>query len=542
MAIDTKRLAITYSDEAIQATQFWRISIGNMQDSLASPTTSRMRFAEWYPTKLRPFPHQMQAIEALRDAKWRCLLADDMGLGKSATALWAAHDAGAQRLLIVCPVSVKFNWAKELKQTLNEEATIIHGERRMRADQITDLGDGHCYCTIINYDLLRHLTEDQFNTLRTFSADAFVILDESHYVKSRKTLRTQLCFELTQNAKHVLCLTGTPVRNMVDDLFSQVEMVRPSTWKSYADFEARYLDVQLVDFGGAGRKKPIIRGSKNHEALAAVMNTLQIRRKKDEVMDLPPKVHTYPELQLDTVTKPIYDAMKDYARLELEQLDHDLTVFAPQARSGLEAFMRCEQIAQGFVGGVPDIVMERISESVAKHAVRVEGRPNELIFPEATKLRWLLEKVEDVLAQGGSPVVFTRFNGPMWWLRDALLAKSIKTAFLHGSMNAEQKHEVVESFQDSTVDVLLVQVKMAEGFNLVRSQDVLFYGRDWSPAINSQAEDRCHRIGQKGTVNVQVPIVRDTVEVSIARRLCRKASSAEEALQPMTISEMMEAL
>jgi SNF2 family DNA or RNA helicase len=90
--------------------------------------------------------------------------------------------------------------------------------------------------------------------------------------------------------------------------------------------------------------------------------------------------------------------------------------------------------------------------------------------------------------------------------------------------------------------VLLAQVKMCEGFNAFRSQDVLFLGRDWSPAINAQAEDRAHRMGQKGTVNVQIPIVRKTIEVMIHKRLLDKAADAQQALRSVTIEELMEAL
>jgi len=89
---------------------------------------------------------------------------------------------------------------------------------------------------------------------------------------------------------------------------------------------------------------------------------------------------------------------------------------------------------------------------------------------------------------------------------------------------------------------MFCQVKMAEGFNLHMSQDCIFLGRDWSPAINKQAEGRFHRIGQKGTVNIQIPLVRSTIEVAIHKRLMAKDADAEQALRTVTIAELKEAL
>ena len=113
---------------------------------------------------------------------------------------------------------------------------------------------------------------------------------------------------------------------------------------------------------------------------------------------------------------------------------------------------------------------------------------------------------------------------------------------LHGAISSKEKHHVVASFQDGDYDCLLMQVKMAEGFNLHISQDCIFLGRDWSPAMNHQAAGRFHRIGQKGTVNIQVPIVRNTVERLIHKKLMAKESDAQQALRTVTIQELREAL
>lgn len=506
------------------------------------------------PTARKPRKHQLQAVQAMQAMGMRVLLSDKMGLGKTSSVLWAAHECGIQRILVVCPVSVKFNWQNEILTTLGDGwlSIVIDGTSKKRADQIAE-ATSHArgstaagVAVIINYDLLLHLSDEQSAWLRTFAANGLVIFDESHYLKSGKAKRTHLSQDIAARAKHVCCLTGTPIRNMADDLFTQVELVRPGTWTSYRDFARRYLVIQSVKFGKRDVQKVV--GTKNLAELNAVMNTLQISREKHECIDLPPKVYTYPELELEGDLLKLYNAMKLYARMELKNVMEaaqgaaPITVFDPRAKSAVEQAMRCEQIAQGFVGGIPDPVMAKMDAALLRSAEKIEGRPNELIFPGSPKLMWLMETIESVVAQGGAPLVFTRFNAPMAWIARRLEEKGIESTILHGGLSAIEKSNAVLGFQNGINRVLIAQVKMAEGWNAQCSQDVLFLGRDWSPAINAQAEDRAHRMGQKGTVNVQIPIVRKTVEVMIHKRLLDKSSDAAQALRSVTIEELMEAL
>ena len=160
------------------------------------------------------------------------------------------------------------------------------------------------------------------------------------------------------------------------------------------------------------------------------------------------------------------------------------------------------------------------------------------MFPQSHKIQWLTEAIDSIIGQGGAPVVFSRFNTPMFWL----VEQWVGAEMLHGGLNMEQRDAVIEKFQNNGIPVLFCQVKIAEGFNLTRSQDVIFYGRDWSPAINSQAADRCHRIGQTGTVNVQIPIVLETFELYLHKKLRAKEADAEQALKHITIGELRKAL
>ena len=495
------------------------------------------------PGSRQPMVHQARAVGALRALGWRAILADEMGLGKSSVALWAAHDAGARRILIVCPATVKRNWIREAEATLPYERILVDGTPKQRRERWTAarqlLEADRAVVLVLNYDLLRRLAAEHVELLGQFVTRQALILDECHYLKNARAERTRFVLEHLApqdgGAAVRLALSGTPVRNMVDDLWAQVQCVRPGTWASRSWFISRYLKQRRKTINGRTFFEPI--GTQHLDELNRVIQTVLVRRRKDEVLDLPPKVRTRVDIDLDQHTAKIYKAMRDLAVVQLQEIDESATIFSPSARSGLEALLRCEQIASGFLGGIPEDYIEQIAPLLRK-AERIPGRPGELIFPNSAKLAWLTESIDTIIGQGGRPVVFSRFNAPMFWLSQ----QWERAAMLHGGMSSEQRDQVIERFQQNELRVLFCQVRIAEGFNLTNSQDELFFGRDWSPAINAQAEDRCHRIGTKGTVNIQIPVVGKTVEELIDRRLASKDADARQALKTLTVRELLNQL
>ncbi len=508
----------------------------------------------------QPMPHQRQAVRAIRHFSYRALLADDMGLGKTMSAILCWQQAGCPRVLVVCPATIKYNWERELWATLKEVSVfLIDGTAKKRATKFSEAA--HSQATlqdraaiIVNYDVLLNLPERETLILKEWVTGQFLILDESHYIKNRKAKRTRWIFTHLApdhgGAIGRLCLTGTPIRNTSEDLWAQIQIIRPGTWATYSQFEKFHLQRSKLVVGEreviATKDEPKktvykitnpVRRITKVEQLNAVVNTLQVRRVKSDVLDLPEKIFTYPELTLDPPTAKIYQMMRDFALIELADLGADMPIFHPQAKSALEVILRQEQIAQGFISGVPERYIEKVLP-LLKNAEKIEGRPGQLIFPLSTKITWLLETIETILIQGGQPVIFSRFNTPLFWLVD----KFDDCEMLHGGVAHKRRDEVINDFQDGKVRVLFVQVKLAEGWDAYASQDCIFYGRDWSPAVNSQCTDRLHRIGQTGTVQVQIPLMRGTFEMTLHRKLTAKAKDAEVSLKTMTIGELRKAL
>jgi SWI/SNF-related matrix-associated actin-dependent regulator 1 of chromatin subfamily A len=502
-------------------------------------------------TDRAPRNHQRQAVLAAEAMGGRLLLSDDMGLGKTSAGLWLAEQMDASRILVVCPASVKFNWQREVHKTLGWDCYVIDGTRKQRANVFAEIVSATRVAgeiplaVIINYDLLIELPDRQVELLGQFVDGEALLCDEGHYLKGRDAGRTKFVLEHLAprkgGAKIRILMSGTPVRNMVDDLWSQIEIIRPGTWTSYWDFAKRHLDEGMVNFGGPRSIKKVF-GGKNIPELNRIVNTMQIRRLKEDVAGLPPKIHTYPELELKGDHLRVYKAMKELAVLELEELDPGMTIFSPQAKSAVIAALRCEQIAQGFVGGVPEPLVASLAKILGKKAKPIPGRPHEIIFPDSPKLVWLIENLTTLFKTGKRPVIASRFNAPMFWLAKHFEELGRQCMVLHGGLTSKAKDQTITSFQAGDYDMMLMQVKMAEGFNLHASQDIVFLGRDWSPAINMQAEDRLHRIGQKGTVNVQIPIVRNTIEALLHKRLMAKTADANQALKSVTVKELIEAL
>lgn len=506
-----------------------------------------------------PMPHQVQALRALSEMGGAALLKDDMGLGKTTTALlsWAA--SGCRRALVISPKSVKLNWEEEVQAAFyhlvgNGEphppscpfVYLIDGSPNHRANVASFMraavNENRRAIAIINYDLLHTMNEQAWLGLEQWVGGQCVLSDEFHYCKNIDSKRAKSVGRLMELAKVRIGMTGTPVQNTIEDLFAQVELLRPGTWVSYHDFANRHLNVTLIQLNKASKRKtPIVRGGKNLKELNRIINTLAIGRKKTEVLNLPPLIRTKPKLELDGHHLSVYKQMKDFARVELEKVvgeqGEEVSMWHPLARSSVEAAMRCEMLAQGFISGIPEIYADKVAPMIAGKAERIEGTEKPaFVFPDSPKMAWLLDTVERELAD--RPVVIvSRFNAPILWLE-----KRLNALKMVGSMDAVSRQEAINSFRKGERRIICVQVKLAAGFNLTNATDVLFLGRDWAPALNEQAEARCHRIGTVGTVNVQIPIVTNTVEKLIERKLTAKDADAQQALSKTTLRELLEAL
>jgi SNF2 family DNA or RNA helicase len=433
-------------------------------------------------------------------------------------------------------------------ETLAEPLVVtVDGGPKKRIEKALDakvqLDAGRSVFVLLHYDLLPRAPAPLINALADFLTQAnAVICDESHALKNRQAQRTQAVGRIVDRSRPAVRIlaTGTPIRNQADDLYSQIELLRPKTWISYADFESRYLETFPMEISlPNGRTKMVkhVVGSKNLNELNRVVQTVQVRRKKTDVLDLPEMIESFPRLELDKASQHWYKNLRERAVLALSELEPSLTLFDPKAQTAMEQAIRCAQICQGYIGGWEDDHADVATMIDALHAIP-NARENDLAIPGNSKLEWISEHVQEVVRQGNQAIIFGNFNSPLYWLQHHLSEVS-KVEFIHGGLSTSQRHEAVQRFQAGEVRILISQVAIAEGWTATAAQDAFFLGRSWSPAVNEQAQARLHRIGQQGMVNIHTPIMAGTIEEAIHRKLSLKGDSADRAIRTTTIGQLI---
>ena len=419
------------------------------------------------------------------------LLADDMGLGKTLQALAAIRG----RTLVVAPTSVLPNWSDEISRFRPGLRTqLFHGAGRA-LDENADI-------TLTSYALLRR---DQ-KLLSTVSWDC-VVLDEAQAIKNPDSQVARAAYAL--QARQRLALTGTPVENRLEELWSQLHFLNPGLLGGRSDFEERYAGpIGSGDDGAAVRLRQRIR-------------PFVLRRRKAEVApELPPRTDIVLRVELSETERSVYDAVRAATLPEVvKQLEAGGGVMA-----ALEALLRLRQ--------------------ACCHTALLPGQQGE----DSAKLTLLMERLETVLADGHRALVFSQWTS-LLDLVEPLLGQT-GTPFLRLDGSTRDRAGVVRRFQSQDgPPVFLVSLRAGgTGLNLTNADHVFLLDPWWNPAVEDQAADRTHRIGQERPVFVHRLVARDSVEERILDLQGHKRSIAEAALGEtaapagITRDELMELL
>jgi SNF2 family DNA or RNA helicase len=410
------------------------------------------------------YPYQQEAVERMI-ASDSFLLADEMGLGKTVSSLWEIRERGrtqgVNRVLIVCPKSVISVWTDHIAWLL-PKAEVYSSAQTMKP-----LGE-HIQFVVTNYEQVR-IHNGAY--MRVFWD--YVVSDEAHYLKNRKALRTRATKRL--RAKYKRALSGTPMVNRPDELWSILNWLYPSRFKSYwkyFEYFVRY--VQLV--GPHGSYKKIV-GPKNVDELKEILEPFMLRRlKRDVLKELPEKYYTHLRVEMSSQQRRAYEEMRKES-LAWVGSHEDEPVPAPMVVARLT----------------------RLRQFAAAYAYR-DDEGNMRMSEPSCKLDALMELLEDT----EEPiVVYSQFK-QMIKMAEVRLAKAkIPFVSLTGDTPNSERGNLVQRFQTGKVRVFLGTTKAGGvGITLHRASTVVFLDRSWSPADNLQAEDRLHRIGQKNAVQV----------------------------------------
>jgi superfamily II DNA or RNA helicase len=450
---------------------------------------SAVNAPEGFALELRPYQLEgLSWLQYLREQELAGILADDMGLGKTAQAL--AHlllEKQSGRMdkpsLVVLPTSLIFNWKREAER-FAPQLKLLSLQGKERAELFPLIRDHDVILT--TYPLLwrdeEALAEHEYHLL---------ILDEAQTVKNVSSQAAQVVRKL--KARHRLCLTGTPLENHLGELWAQFDFLLPGllgdnkeftkTWRTPIEKHGNKLRRDLL----ARRVKPFILR----------------RRKEDVAKELPAKTLIVRTVELEGGQRDLYETV----RIAMDQRVRDEIASKGFSRSHiiiLDALLKLRQVCCD-----PRLLKLSSAKKVKERA----------------KLDLLMEMLPELVSEGRRILVFSQFTSMLELIEAELTSEKLSYVKLTG--DTQNREEVVRRFQDEEVPIFLISLKAGGvGLNLTAADTVIHYDPWWNPAVENQATDRAHRLGQTKNVFVYKLVVAGSIEEKILALQEKKAELA----------------
>jgi superfamily II DNA or RNA helicase len=410
-------------------------------------------------------PYQKIGYNWLRflwENKLGACLADDMGLGKTLQAIsfiTSVYDQ-VDRILIVCPVTILLNWEKEFKKfSPNIDVHVYHGGERKLPDNTKII--------ITSYGVMKKEADETFKDI-PFDV---LILDEVQHLKNIRSLGAYAARKLKADFR--ICLTGTPVENDLAEFYNILDLSIPGVWG----------DLQILRTSSTSQTRMVAR-----KTAAPFI----LRRTKSQVLtELPPKIENTIPLTFTDGERQEYVRSLMQVKKRIEQAPSKKK-YGEILRGLLELRQKC--LWQNHPGQ---------GEHHFKHV-------------DSSKIEFLVETLEQVLEEGHQALVFSQFTTYLDIIQNILREKHWKLARIDGSQSIKKRQEQVDLFQEGKCPVFLISLKAGGvGLNLTAASYVFVMDPWWNPAVEQQAIDRAHRIGQKNTLTVYRPVIKDSVEEKV---------------------------
>lgn len=432
-----------------------------------------------------PMEHQKVAIEKLL-ANNKFILADDMGVGKSLSAVIASLEGNFKKVLIVCPATLKINWKKELEIYTDKKILIVEGRKW-----------GHTFdYYIINYDIIKNYhsidkkdKDSDYNLLVNENFD-LAIVDEAHYLSNPSANRTLLLNDVLEKIPKVWLLTGTPMTSRPMNYYNLLKIVDSPITLNWQHYVKRYC--KGYQFTVNKKKVWNTSGASNLDELREITKHLILRRLKIDILDLPEKIITpiYIELKSSMYNEEIEEFIKI---AEKDKKNNKLSI-------DITTLMRVRQL----------IAYEKIP--------------------------YTCELIDKCIEQGKKVVILTNFTMVLDMLHEKYKKNSV---ILDGRMSSIKKQESVDKFQDDDKIKIFIGniVAAGVGITLTAGEVVIMNDLSFVPAHHAQGEDRCFRIGQKKSVSILYPIFENTIEMIVYNILENKKNIIDEVMGDGEYSE-----
>jgi len=413
-------------------------------------------------SQLRPYQEMgVNWLHFLYNQKLGACLADDMGLGKTLQVisfLTSIFDRD-KKYLIICPVSILYNWKNEFEKFSNLEVSIYHGPERSEIS--------HKNIILTSYGILKREYQSEF-----FQQEFDVIaMDEVQNLKNIRSIGSLAIRNLNGNFK--ICLTGTPVENDISEFFNILDLAVPGLW---GDLLQARKNKFLKD-------KNIVRKSSKPFIL---------RRTKSQVLsDLPDKIEQNQILDFDGEEKKFYNQL-------LATIQNEIRVTPKNNRFGI--------ILRGIL---------RLRQSCLW-----QPDENNSTFDNAeaysTKIKFLCSQIEQILEEGHQALIFSQFTSYLDIIQNVFNKRGWNYSRIDGKYSVTQREKEINKFQNGDNKLFLISLKAGGvGLNLTAASYVFIMDPWWNPAVENQAVDRAHRIGQQNKVTVYRPIIKESVEEKI---------------------------
>jgi SNF2 family DNA or RNA helicase len=443
--------------------------------------------------------YQMEGFEWLsRLSAWGvgACLADDMGLGKTVQGLaLILSRASKGATLVLAPASVCRNWEAECRKFTPTLNPILFSDSDR---EVTLEGAGVNDLLITTYDMMARSAE-------MFAKKEFatIVLDEAQAIKNKTTKRSEAAMQLNGDFK--IIMTGTPMENHLGELWNLFQFINPGLLGSPEKFQEKFA-------------LPIEKNSDDavRDQLRKLLQPFMLRRKKDEVLkELPAKTEITLTVELSKQERAFYEALRRKAIADLESDESE----EPKHLKILAQIMRLRRAACH-----PQLVDESF-----------EG-------VESAKLKLFGEVVEELLENGHKALVFSQFVGHLSILKNYLEERGIKYQYLDGQTPMKLRQKRIEAFQSGEGDLFLISLKAGgTGLNLTNADYVIHMDPWWNPAVEDQATDRAHRIGQEKPVTVYRLVTEHTIEEKILKLHEQKRDLADSLLEGSNMSARLSA-
>jgi SNF2 family DNA or RNA helicase len=400
-------------------------------------------------------PYQLAGYNWLRflyEHKFGACLADDMGLGKTLQTIMLLQTLKekAKKILIICPVSILYNWKNELEKFSDLTFSIYYGDdREIKTD---------AQVVLTSYGLMK---KESFSTLGEEEFD-ILIFDEVQHLKNIRSLGASAARQL--KAKFRICLTGTPVENDLSEFYNIMDLCVPGIW------------------GDLGIVRSTSK-SKNRLLARKTVKPFILRRTKDQVLkELPEKIENHVFLDFSQEEKDFYQQKLNAVRSNM------MSTGAKRYGEVLKSLLEMRQLCLW------------------------QKQPS----LQSTKIDFLMENLEQLVEEGHKTLIFSQFTTYLDLIQNKIKVAGWKMARIDGSQTIKKRGEQVELFQNGDAQIFLISLKAGGfGLNLTAASYIFLMDPWWNPAVERQAIDRAHRIGQENKLTVYRPIIKDTVEEKV---------------------------